>query len=355
MTKKIAHYAYPIFWIAVLLGVSHFLGEVLLPLIVSFFLAYLCLPVVKKFQKWGLSETIAVWGTFAITFIVMTAIAFFLVPFFIHRAIIFIFDIPRTLSGLATSFENLAWSWGIEFHIDQNILSALIQKEMKSMSLSTLSALSSILKATLSNIVKTLIAILSFLLFPVLFYHSLAKFERIKKEFKAFVPERHHAFLSTFSVVCDKVLSSYIRGQFLVCSTLAILFALGLWLVHLKYGILIGVMTGYFMVIPYAGFCIGLLTGLCVAFSNGYTLEHTAAVLGVFLIVQCAESFIVTPKIMGNKIGLDPFVTLLAIIIGGHLLGLLGILIAVPTSGVLKHFYGALKTNYQKSEFFLKS
>ncbi len=354
MSHKLTHYAYPILWMTALVILAHLLGNILVPLLFSFFLAYLCYPIVKKLQKWGLNHTFSVWITFLCTFLLLSAMGFLLVPVLIHKAILFIRDIPDTAIGFIYSIEKLAESFDIYFHIEPKQLTHLIKTHLTTLSGSSIATLTSLLKSMFSNVLDTFIWFLSFLLFPVLFYHALARYEKIKKEFQEFIPERHHAFLASFSQVFDTILSNYIRGQFIVCTTLALMFSTGLWLVGLKYGIMIGLMTGYLMVIPYVGFFIGLSVSLMIGFSNGYPLEHMAGILGVFLFVQGSESFVITPKIMGRKVGLDPFVTLLAIIVGGHLLGIAGIVLAVPTSAILKHFYGSLKENYKHSDFFLK-
>jgi len=134
----------------------------------------------------------------------------------------------------------------------------------------------------------------------------------------------------------------------LVALILAVLYGGGLGIIGLKFGFLIGIVSGLLNIIPYAGFAIGLLSALVMSLAYFETILTPIGVIVVFVVVQLLESFLITPKLVGNKVGLSSLSTLLALIIGGNLFGTFGILIAIPLAAMTKKIVYELKSSYNK-------
>jgi predicted PurR-regulated permease PerM len=151
---------------------------------------------------------------------------------------------------------------------------------------------------------------------------------------------------------CDTVLGEYLRGQLLVMLALAVFYAVGLSLFGLDLAFPIGVFTGLAVFVPYLGFGLGLVLALLAGllqFSPGHALLMVAVVYGLG---QLVESFVLTPRLVGERIGLHPLAVILALMAFGQLLGFVGVLIALPASAVLLVALRRLREQYFQSQLY---
>jgi predicted PurR-regulated permease PerM len=146
--------------------------------------------------------------------------------------------------------------------------------------------------------------------------------------------------------------SGFLRGQLTIAVTLGVLYAIGFSLIGIDLAIGVGILAGAMALIPYLGnvVAVSAATGLCLL-KFGVDI-HLALVLGWYGIVQSLEGWYLTPRIMGRSVGLHPAVVIIALLIGADLLGLVGMLIAVPLVAVIKVFVGEAVTAYRESSFF---
>lgn len=134
---------------------------------------------------------------------------------------------------------------------------------------------------------------------------------------------------------------------------LSILYGFGLWATGLKFGLIIGLISGMISIIPYAGFTLGFLAAIIMGVANFTGVDTLVGIIIVFAIVQVLEGFIITPKLVGDKVGLSPFVTILVLIIGGNLFGLLGMLLAIPVGAIAQALLQDLLKEYKKSNLYI--
>ena len=151
----------------------------------------------------------------------------------------------------------------------------------------------------------------------------------------------------------DEVLGQYLRGQLLVMAVLAVFYTVGLALVGLKLALPIGVFTGLAVFIPYLGFGLGLVLALLAAMLQFQTVLGVALVGAVYAVGQVVESLFVTPRLLGERIGLHPIAVIFALMAFGHLFGFVGVLIALPASAVLLVALRRAKTHYLASDIYL--
>ena len=150
----------------------------------------------------------------------------------------------------------------------------------------------------------------------------------------------------------DMRLSGFIRGQTLVCLSLGIFYAIGLFVVDLNYGILIGLLAGILSFIPYFGFGIGLLLSLFLGIMQGFSWGQWIGLGSVFILGQILEGYILTPKLVGNRVGLHPVWVMFALLAGGVLFGFVGVLLAVPMAAIIGVLIRHALTWYKKTEFY---
>ncbi len=170
-------------------------------------------------------------------------------------------------------------------------------------------------------------------------------YENISMSIKKFIPSQFKEFFHSLAGHTDRVLNGYIRGQLLLAIVQAGYYAIALSVIHLQFAIVIGVITGLLTIIPYLGFILGISISLITAIATATPiLPKVMAVLIVFAIGQVIENFVLTPRLVGNKVGLKPLTTILVLIIGGNLAGLLGMLLAIPVAAIIFAMAGDMRS-----------
>jgi predicted PurR-regulated permease PerM len=191
-------------------------------------------------------------------------------------------------------------------------------------------------------------------LMPMVAFYLLLDWSSLLARTRQLVPLRWQLALDEFARECDQVLGQYLRGQLLVMGILALVYSVLLALVGLKLAIPIGLFTGLAVFVPYVGFGLGLLLALMAAVLQFQALSGVAWVGGVFLLGQLLESLYLTPRLLGERIGLHPLAVIFALLAFGHLFGFVGILIALPVSAVLLVVIRRALAAYLVSPLYLK-
>ena len=200
-----------------------------------------------------------------------------------------------------------------------------------------------------AHLVSTLLGLL---VIPVLTFYFLRDYPRIIAKLESLLPRRAAPLLAMRFAEVDLVLSAFARGQLALAASLAILYAIGLSIAHLDLAVVIAVIAGFANVVPYVGTVIGVvLTGLSLLVSWQGPWQIIAIVV-TFVGAQILESLVLTPRLVGKKVGLSPLVVILAILAFGELFGFLGILLAVPASAVLKVVLRVVVERWKKSEAY---
>jgi len=171
-------------------------------------------------------------------------------------------------------------------------------------------------------------------LVPVLTFYFLRDWDVLVERVAALVPRDHTRTVGRLARESDDVLGAFLRGQFSVMLVLGVLYAIGLWAVGLDLGLLIGFIAGIVSFVPYLGPATGVVLGVIAALVQFGDFTHVALVLGVFGLGQVIESYWLTPKLVGDRIGLHPVAVIFAIMAGGQLFGFLGVLLALPVAAV---------------------
>ena len=166
------------------------------------------------------------------------------------------------------------------------------------------------------------------------------------------VPRDHLATVSRLAQESSDVLGGFLRGQFLVMLILGVMYGAGLWGVGLDLGILIGIIAGLLTFVPYLGPASGILLGCIAALVQFGDWQHVAGVLVVFGIGQVIESYWLTPKLVGDRIGLHPVAVIFAVLAGGQLFGFLGMLLALPVAAIVNVLLRYAQERYTHSRLY---
>jgi predicted PurR-regulated permease PerM len=173
------------------------------------------------------------------------------------------------------------------------------------------------------------------LLIPVLTFYFLRDWDWLVARVRALLPRPVEPTVSRLARESDEMLGGFLRGQLSVMVSLGAVYATGLWLAGIDLALLIGMLAGLVSFVPYLGFIVGAGVALVAALVQHGDWLHVLLVIGVFSVGQVLESFVLTPWLVGDRIGLHPVAVIFAVMAGGQLFGFLGVLLALPVAAVV--------------------
>lgn len=309
----------------------YLLAPVLTPFIAAALLAYMGDPLADRLQKFKLPRTLAVVAVFLITFVSLALLILLIGPL-VKTQIGALF---QALPDIARQIEQVwlptLFGWMKVEPGDDVGIGAFLARYSDMVGSWSGKILLGVGKS--GGVLAA--AVLSLFLIPILTFYMLRDWDSFMAHLGALVPRSQRDTVIQLARETDSVLSAFLRGQVLVMLALAIIYSLGLSIVGLKFAIAIGVVAGLVSFVPYLGFVFGIgLAGLTVALEPE-PLWHLAGVVATFTIAQIIEGTVLTPKLVGDRIGLHPVIVIFAIVAGGQLFGFFGILLALPAAAVL--------------------
>lgn len=316
---------------AISIALMYLLAPVLTPFIAAALLAYIGDPLADRLQKLRFPRTLAVVTVFLLTFVFLGLLVLLVGPLIRQQIGALFAALPAITSQIEQVWlPRVADLLNIQLGEDVG-LSAFLARYSDMAGSWAGKALSSV--TTTGSMLAT--AVMSLFLIPVLTFYLLRDWDYIVSHIGALVPESQRESVFTLARETDSVLGAFLRGQLLVMIALAIIYSLGLSLVGIEFAVAIGVVSGLVSFVPYLGFVFGIaLASLTVALEPN-PLWLLAGVVATFSIAQLLEGTILTPKLVGDQIGLHPVLVIFAIAAGGQLFGFFGILLALPAAAVL--------------------
>ena len=308
------------------------LSPVLSPFLVALALAYLLSPWVGRLNRWGWPRPLAVLCVELVFLCVVLALAALVVPVLTHEWPLLREQLPALALKMHAWLAPLLQSWGVEVPLDVEGIKSFVREHLSgnlgetvAQMLASLKLGGSVVMAVLGHAV----------LVPVALYYLLLAWPRLMARLRQGLPESWSKPVLDFLDECDQVMGGYVRGQLTVMAAMAGFYALALHLGGLDLAWPIGIFTGLALCVPYVGFGIGLILALLAAllqFEPRYALILVAVVYGLG---QLLEGFILTPRWVGERIGLHPLAVIFALLAFGQLLGFVGVLLALPASAML--------------------
>ena len=330
------------------------LDAALKPLVFAWVLSYFCLPLFDKLEIIGIKREFSAFIILLIILCVLISVFFVFIPYLITELHSFIQDFPQLVVNVTKNVVQYAASKGITIDLDDFSLLSFIKSKMPSISANSLAWVGSAFTSAISNIIYTILAIISIFLFPVFFFYVSISHKKIDSTLSSWLPERYLRSFAAAENAVDDVMGGFLRGQVVISSILACYYSTALGILNLPFGIVIGICTGFLSLIPYVGFSMGFFSSLIVAFATGSSLFTVIAIVVIFLIAYISDSFFMTPKLVGGSVGLNPLSVMLALIIGGNLFGLWGMFFSIPVAALVKRYYSSHKDEFTHSKWFLR-
>lgn len=346
-------YVSPYMWLVIFVAffyLLYILRSVLMPFVAGILIAYLLDPMVDKLQRLKLSRVGAMClGGFLVILIVLPATILFFsmlenqISYLLQatpKYLSLIMDkIRPVLQGLAERFPDLKGA-NLEEAVRGNIGN-------------TLKVIGRIFSGLLSNGFALINLISLILITPVVTFYMLRDWDIFVAKFEGLLPKKSKkGIMDTLSEI-NVIIAGFIRGQLSVCLILGLFYSIGLKLVGLELGLLVGFIAGIISFIPYVGSITGFVIGCVLAFAQYGDVEHVMYVVGVFLVGQFLEGNFLTPKLVGESVGLHPVWVMFALLAGGVLLGFLGLMLAVPLAAIIGVLVRNAIKRYKLSSLYL--
>ncbi|MDD5295646.1 MAG: AI-2E family transporter [Rhodocyclaceae bacterium] len=353
MTTERAHRLQTAAWIGAglsLLALLYLISPVLTPFLLALILSYIGNPLVERLVRWRLPRTVAAALTVLALLGVAALLGLILVPLVRQEAIQVVTRLPDLTA--AANGQILPWlreHLGIELQVDGGSV-----RQFASEHLSNSGDMAGKLLRSLGTGGLALVNLLANLvLTPLLVFYLLQSWPKLLARFDAAIPRPWHGASRRILGEVDSVLSQFLRGQLMVMLLLALYYSLALWLAGVGAAVPVGLLTGFLIFIPYVGYGVGLILALLVAVLQFQGWEPVLAVAAVYGLGQVLEGFLLTPYLVGERIGLHPMAVIFALLAFSQLFGFAGVLMALPASAALLVALRELRVLYLKSHFYL--
>ena len=319
-------------------------------------LAYILDPATDWLERRGLSRDTAIGTLFLAMFFGAGVVVLLFLPGFAReaeeireRVVPFLANLDQTVEPALAFIES--WT-GYRPTVDLGDLQTQAPSWVADQWPRIQAGASGLAEGLLTQGIGILNAILNLTLLPVFLYYLLKEWDRLVAAADDLVPISLRPRVRRVSIEVDRRLSAFVRGQLTVSGVMAVLYSVGLLLVGIDLAVPVGVMSGALFVVPYLGTAVGIVLGLILALMKfGFGMQ-LVWVLVVFGVVQLIEGYLLTPRIVGDSVGLHPLVVMVALIVGGSLLGIWGMLLAIPVTAVLSVFGGEWLELYRGSRVY---
>lgn len=345
-------------WAALLLGLLcllWLLGPVLTPFVIAAILAYAFAPVVQSLETRlprRFPRVVIVLLVETLLIVLIVGLVLLLMPVMVKQLPLLKDQVPNLLDHFKDSTQAIAAGFGFAVDLDMAAVKAFVMEHLGALAQDGLTRLLASVKLGGS---MALALLGNAVLVPVVLFYLLYDWPRLVQLLRDLVPPRLRTASDDFLGEADSVLGQYLRGQLMVMLVLAVYYSLGLYLFGLDLAWPIGVFTGLAVAVPYVGFGLGLIMATLAG------LLEFAVPMDVLLMVavvygggQLIESFVLTPRLVGKRIGLHPLAVIFALLAFGQLLGFVGVLLALPVSAVLFVALRRARHAYLNSKLYLE-
>ena len=333
----------------------YFSRRVAAPFFIAFALAYLMDPLVDKMVRQGVSRTGSVLFLMGAFFLLLVFACILFVPILSTQTENLMHNIPVYIGIFQDWIRPLLdMVKGLDPEKVEEILNEFLSR-FGELPMKALQFSGKLLWGSISNLFNIILMIANLVIIPVVMFYLLRDFDSINKRLLALIPPRLQEKTRELVLEIDQVLSSFVRGQLVVVALMGLMYAFGLFLCDTPMSLSLGLMAGLVNLVPYLGLVLGFVPAAILTFMHTQEWLAVLGVAGVFAFVQGIEGMIITPRIVGENIGLHPVAVIFAVLLGGELFGLVGMLLGVPIVAILNVLFSRSIFQYKNSPFYSDS
>lgn len=328
----------------------YLLAPILTPFMVGAVLAYIGDPLVDRLEERKLPRTLAVLVVFSLIAFVIALIPFVLLPILERELSMLLSRLPLYLDQLQSIL--LPWlqsSFGLS-------IERINMAEIKQILVKNWHNAGGALKTVVASLTSSGLVLVQWattlVLVPVVTFYLLRDWDHLVAKVHSLIPRYLEERVVMLTKQADEVLGAFFRGQLLVMIALSVIYSAGLWLVGVEFALMIGLIAGIVSFVPYLGFVVGISLAMGAGFFQFGMGMELFYVLLVFAVGQALESMLLTPLLVGDRIGLHPVAVIFAILAGGQLFGFIGVLVALPVAAVIMVLLRYAHHSYKNSGLY---
>jgi predicted PurR-regulated permease PerM len=329
------------------------LRGVLAPVILAFFLAYVLDPLADHVEALKVPRGVGVMGLLILALLLGALLVFLVLPAVVRDLVALISQLPVAVKRAIETIGPWLQERGIEVPATGADAVKALEDQLANVTPVLLGSVQSIATSFLGSTASIVAALAAITLFPVLTAYLLLDFDRITAAVSELIPPRYREATLEILNEVDEVLGLFVRGQLLVMAALGALLAVGYAAVGVTLAVPIGIIGGLLSFIPYVGGAVALGLGLLMSLLHYDGMGQLIGVVAVYTAVQLLEGFVITPYIVGDKLGMSALVVLFALMIGGELFGFLGVMLALPVAAIIKVFVTRGLVRYRASAIYV--
>lgn len=343
--------------IGIFIYLFYLLEPILTPFLAAAVIAYMLDPMVDKLSeaglgRWQFGRTVATLLVMTGVILALIGLLLILIPLLQQQSQLIAQRLPVVVDHFHQQVEPwLRDKFGIHLDIDSNVVQKLISEHWQTAG----SMLGSFLLSAGQKGLNLIGMFANICLLPVVLFYFLRDWDHMVAETGNLIPRNWIARVKHICKDVDSVVAEFLRGQLSVMLSLCVFYSVGLWLVGLDMALSIGMIAGLLSFVPYLGFALAFVMAVLLALLQFASLPEVVPVLLVFGVGQFVESFLLTPILVGDRIGLHPVIVILALMAGGQLFGFAGVLLALPVSAAIAVGLRHTKQSYLRSETYLNS
>ncbi len=328
----------------------YLLAPILTPFLLSAFLAYIGDPAVDRLEKIKFSRTLSVVFVFFLMLIIGLSFILIVFPLIEEQIRRLLLRLPLMIDWVQSEFV----PWVTQrFGLEPDSINLDGIKQSLTGHWQALGNVAGKFLTRISASGQLILLWVSYiLLVPVVTFYLLRDWDDLIIKIRALIPRKNEIVIVKLVKECDAVLSEFFRGQLLVMFAQGVIYSLGLWIVGLEFSLLIGMIAGLVSFVPYLGAIVGITVASIAAFMQFHDVAHIIYVLIVFGAGQTLEGVVLSPLLIGDRIGLHPVAVIFAVMAGAQLFGFFGMLIALPAAAVIVVLLRYFHEQYLNSNFY---
>jgi len=331
------------------------LSGVAAALLVAWLLAYLLVPFVEWLAARGVKRERASMLVFLLGLVTTVLLAVLLLPPLVTQVIHFLQALPDALTRLKAHWVPVLSHMGIDISREAEQWVVWVKQQVKSLTLESVTPWAHLGLSAVSGIFGAILGLFKLILVPLFAYYLLYDWRKIATVVRAHLPHRGKDTLLRLTDEMDGIISLFLRGQLSVCLILALLYSLGLYVTGIPFALVIGLASGLLAFIPYVGLIMGFLAAALMSMWHFGMDQHLIGVVVVFTAVHVIEAFYLTPKVLGDKLGLHPLIVLLALTVAADRFGFVGVMLAVPLTAAGAVLVREVDRRYLNSDLVVPS
>lgn len=324
------------------------LKEMLVLLVVGYSISYVIHPFVTMLARKGLTRSQGVLLVFALSAIILTLLILTVLPTLIEEGALLLDNLPAYITSVKDFIRNLPT------RVEHLLPAQLIQKIKIDSLLNSLPAFDgATLRSLFSAVISALtggysitLTIVNLTLLPFIVFYLTESMPQLNRWVMSLIPTRKRPEVRAICLEINDLLRAFIRGQLIVGMILFLLFAIGLSSLGIKLWFLLAVISGFGQIVPYLGFALGIVLSSIMAVVTYGEWNTLFLVWALYAVIQLLEGFVITPRVVGESVGMSPLEIIIALFAGGTLCGLLGIFLAVPAAAAIKVFFRHVYTQF---------